>query len=239
VVVFHTEGILSDALSLYFSSFVPFTLLVGVILLPAFIVQLLAESRSADDPRALTASLLSAVFQLLLTYVANAAMVYGVFQTLRGRPTGVGECLVVGFRRMLPAFGVALAVGLIVLVGMLLLCIPGLIAQAAFYVALPVAVIERVGVGGSLRRSAELTTGFRWRVFFIALGLGLIGMLFGGLIGAAAALALPPAGAAFVGWGVQVVFNALSAVASSLVYFKLRQIKESVVDVETIAAVFD
>lgn len=238
-VVFRTEAILSDALSLYFSSFVPFTLLVGAIMLPAFIMQLTAARGSAEDPRALMASMLSQVFQLLLTYVANAAMVYGVFQSLRGRPAGISDCLVVGLRRMLPAIGVAFAVGVIVILGFFLLCIPGIIALTTYYVAIPVAVVEKAGIGSSLLRSAELTRGFRWRVFFIGLGLFLIGLIFTFLIASASVVALPPAGVAFVSWGTQVAFNAVNAVASSLVYFKLRQIKESVVDVEAIATVFD
>jgi len=46
---------------------------------------------------------------------------------------------------------------------------------AVFYVAVPVTVLERPGARESMRRSASLTRGNRWRLFLLALlwyGLG-------------------------------------------------------------------
>ncbi len=51
--------------------------------------------------------------------------------------------------------------------GFFALIIPGIILTTMFCVATPVFVLERAGILGSLGRSAELTSGHRWRVLLI------------------------------------------------------------------------
>ena len=59
------------------------------------------------------------------------------------------------------------------------LVIPGLVLSTIWWVAIPVAVVERPGTVASLRRSSELTKGVRWRIFGLFVAYLLV--LFGGL----------------------------------------------------------
>jgi hypothetical protein len=128
----------------------------------------------------------------LLSLVATGAMTYGVVQHLRRTPASLGDCLGVGLSR-LPAvvlvslclllcvalaslpFFVALAV---VRGGGLLLALPLLAlpvyAFCMLWPAVPVAVVERAGIGGALARSAALTRGSRGAVFVVLLVLFLL-----------------------------------------------------------------
>ena len=60
--------------------------------------------------------------------------------------------------------GTALAVGLAVAVGLMLLVVPGVFAYVILVLAAPVVVMERSAAGAAIRRSAALTRGHRGRI---------------------------------------------------------------------------
>ena len=41
---------------------------------------------------------------------------------------------------------------------------PGIMLMVRWFVAVPACVVERIGPSGSMKRSAELTSGHRWKV---------------------------------------------------------------------------
>lgn len=75
---------------------------------------------------------------------------------------------------------VALVFGVLCSAGLILFIVPGVLAYLILLLAAPIAVMERAGVGGALRRSAELTRGHRGRF----LGVTLLAGLIAGVIGA-------------------------------------------------------
>jgi len=96
---------------------------------------------------------------------------------------------------LLPALGIAILVGLGVMVGLTLLIVPGIILFLRWCVAVPVLVQERQGVLASMGRSAALTQGNRWALFGLFLIVviilivaqfivGLVVALFGGMLAA-------------------------------------------------------
>ena len=92
------------------------------------------------------------------------------------------------------------------------------------------------GVIGALQRSEALTKDYRWTVFGVVFGIGIlsgIGMI---VIGMVAGFSLAVFLVAIV-LGT-IIATALQATAPALVYYHLRKAKESI-DVEEIAAVFD
>jgi hypothetical protein len=121
---------------------------------------------------------------------------------------------------------------------MIALLVVGCILLAMWFVGVPVCLAENLGSARSLRRSHELTAGFRWKIFGMILLLVLMAV-------AASALAIlamyPFAGTVVtsiltVAWsGVLVAF---SSVVVAVSYHALRVAKEGV-DIEQIAAVFD
>jgi hypothetical protein len=133
---------------------------------------------------------------------------------------------------------VAFLAGLITGVGFMLIVVPGIIAAVMLWVAIPVAVVERPGVIASLKRSADLTKGFRWTIFGILFAIGLvlivITMILSFALLSAAGFTVYSIGV----WVLQALFGAFSATAAAVGYYFLRATKEGV-DIADIAKVFD
>jgi hypothetical protein len=117
--------------------------------------------------------------------------------------------------------------------GFLLLIVPGLYIAARLYLVLPIAVVERTGPMATLRRSWDLTADSAWTIlwFFVLTILFLLGA---SLIAAGVAAALGSVftlvglkavgvfAAALVTAFMAAVFSVASAVASTVIYLKLR-----------------
>ena len=169
--------------------------------------------------------------------IATGAITYGVVQDLRDGQVSIGEAIAAAARRFLPMFGVALVVSILLLLGFVLLLVPGLIVSCMYFVAMPVCMAERAGVGASLKRSRFLTKGHRWQIFgayilVVILALIIVGAFVGArsIIGASGATIFQDA--------VNAVFGAFIAVLAAVFYYQLRVAKEGV-DLAKIASVFD
>ncbi|HEU5068650.1 MAG TPA: hypothetical protein VFT61_10760, partial [Sphingomicrobium sp.] len=89
------------------------------------------------------------------------------------------------FRVVFPLAALMILLVLAVMLGFLLLIVPGVMLYVMWSVASPVLVEEHRGVFGSFKRSQQLTKGARWKIF----GLLLIILVFAWVLEAAAALA--------------------------------------------------
>lgn len=180
---------------------------------------------------------------LIIQNVAAAAILYGVIQQLRGQHAGIGESLGVGLKRLFPVLGVGIVVGLAVLAGMIALIIPGIIIACMLYVAVPAAVVERPGVGGALKRSQELTSGYKMQIFGIVLILFLIDFVIDYLLKKSF---LDPQTLSemsvkkylWISLGASIVHASLTAAVTGVVYHDLRVAKEGVAT-EDLAKVFE
>jgi hypothetical protein len=129
-------------------------------------------------------------------------------------------------RAVTPVIGqlifVAFAAAIGVLIGFLLIVVPGLILLTVWSVAAPVVVLERPPGLQALRRSRELVRGSGWQVFGVLLVLDVLVVAVAGLLGAAA----DSAGTG-VGLVVTVVLGVLTApfaaLAAAVLYFELRR----------------
>ena len=120
--------------------------------------------------------------------------------------------------------------------GMMLCIIPGIIVAITLSVSVPVAVEEKPGVFASLRRSGELTKGYRDQIFgvFFVIGAINIALAFGFNM-----LAYVSPSASLVLNAIREVLNTgISATASAFIYYQLRSVKESL-DLDELASVFD
>lgn len=194
------------------------------------------------------------VLGALLNMVAGSAMTYGVVKDLQGARASIWRCISTGFTRLLPSLGVAFLMSLCIMAGTLALIVPGVILFCALYVAMPVCVLERRGVFGSLGRSFELTRGHRLQIFGLCLLLGLIMfafvLLFGMIVGVGAASitsatdggAVPSSGFFLLGicmnFVMQMIAGSLIAVMTSVAYYHLRAEKDGTSAAE-LAAIFD
>ncbi len=229
--------VLSRAASIVWRNFPRLFAIVAVAELPNLLLADTTHGVPASTAQ-FALALFGFVLGIVLNQLSQAILVHGAFQDMHGRPVALGESVQAGLRRLFPVIGLALLGALLGLAGLAVLVIPGLIVLTAWFVATSVCVVERLGPWRSLDRSARLTKGHRWKIFFLlALLLGI-----DALVGQAIEIALTPiVGTGFVPIGGLVgdaTWTAFSAIVGVVAYHDLRVAKEGV-DTDRIAAVFD
>lgn len=234
---FSVGNVLSRTFPIWVRNIIPFSILSVIVYLPLGIF-LFAAAPDAEDTDSILAYVgVYVLLLLVLQQVVSGALIYGVFQQLRGEPAGLGDCIRVGFARLLPVIAVGVLAGLLALLGLLLLIVPGIILACMYWVAVPVAVVEKPGVIAALKRSAQLTSGEKGSVFLVLFLLNVIQQVAskildavtgesGGYVAIATSLVLT------------IAFGMLSAVASAVGYHDLRVSKEGV-GIEDLVRVFE
>ena len=227
-------SVIGTAVSTLFGHFVPFVGTALVASLPSLVFAIVVP-----------ASKLQSIVDLIINEIVAVTLVYGAVQALRGRQVPMAECLSQGLSRLGAVLGVAILSGLGIAFGMVLLIVPGLILATMWAVAIPIAVVEKMGVTASLSRSSALTRERRWRVFGAILVSGLLAILVSVAIGGSAGgLAYAISGGVgsslvvVVSWAIGAIFQAFNACVVATLYYFLRRDKEGV-DIHQIAAVFD
>ena len=166
-------------------------------------------------------ALVAVLIDLIATTLFTGMVVELVADVQDGRRDATpGQLL----RVVTPVLGQLILVGLVaavgVVLGFVLLVIPGLMLLTIWSVAAPVVVLERPGVLPALARSRALVRGNGMRVFGVIVLLYLLVGVLGFLIEAAAESA--GSGAGIVARVVVGVLSApLSALAASVLYFEL------------------
>ena len=171
-------------------------------------------------------ALLGAVISLVGVFWVQGALVTAVEDIRDGRADlSLGDT----FGRVQPQLGAIVIAGLLaglgIMVGLVLLIVPGLILMTLWVLIIPVVVLERTGAGAAFGRSRELVRGFGWNVF------GVIVLTILLLLGFEIVLSivLSP----LDGWLQSFVSNLVSGSVTSpfialvwtLLYFRLRQAK--------------
>jgi hypothetical protein len=254
---FRVGSVLGRGFSVFFKNLIPFLFLGAVLYSPViFFTHAVAMAPTTTN------NLLTFVVHQSLALLATAMMMYGTFQQLRGHHASLGASVAGGLARLFPVLGVGFLV-LLCLVGasvpifvlayvglsagmgtgtfvLVLLYLPVLIAvYCMLWVAIPVAVVEKPGILASLRRSAELTKGYRLAIFGLLFVLVLLllvvaivlGILLGGrLLDGNTAIVFEHA--------LNVVSMVVMAVITAVGYHDLRLAKDGI-DVQELEAVFD
>jgi hypothetical protein len=239
--------VLGDTFATFFGHVLQFVAVSAVGFSPALLVRYgrLVHEATAGVPLSSGASrsafyalafLDSALF-MVLAQVVGGALVYGVFQSVRGREVRIGECLAIG-ARFLPRLAlVGLIVTLLGGLGLIACIVPGFLVLVMFSLAIPVTVVERAGVRAALDRSRALTRGHCWTIAGVIVVVVLLGvvtnLILARLCGGPRStlfLVLAPLGSMIVG--------GLEATATAILYHRLRSAREGF-DVDEIAAVFE
>jgi hypothetical protein len=221
---FGISVVVNRSFTVWARNIVPFTLIAAVIHLPIIIWMAV----DPWTPKELGPVFGSACLGMFLNTFVTATIIYGVVKDLQGQRASLGECIWNGFKRMWPAVGVGVLGGLATFGAAMLLIIPGLIVMSMLYVATSASVIEKPGLFGALRRSRELTAGYKWHIFGLILTMGMLTGFFGGI----AALIVHPHDTAsyhlqgYIELVIRIFFAALTAVMSAVTYFELRVAKE-------------
>ena len=115
----------------------------------------------------------------LAGWAGSGAVMFAVLSRLNGRPAGLARCMLAGARFYLPLLAVALIFHVGVLLGFVLLIVPGFIAATVMLTAGPVLVAERAGINDAFQRAASLSRDNRWIIFVLIVAYALMNAAFG------------------------------------------------------------
>jgi hypothetical protein len=172
--------------------------------------------------------------------VLQAALVRSSILDLGGRPADIGGSLRTAMSLLLPLIGLTILTSIVLMVGFILLIVPGIIFYVILSVAVPVLVEERPGVIKSMERSVALTRGSRWQVFGVLVIFALFYMAVSmvlGVVGGVAGSSSMVGQLIVSGLTGVVVALVLAAVLASL-YVELRTVKEGATS-ESLASIFE
>jgi hypothetical protein len=236
---FRVGRVLSRTASVLSRHFLIFFVVTAVANLPVLLLTQAATAAAVNAPgQSLALLSIGVLLMIVLAYVSQAVILHAAFQDMRNRPVNLGESLRVGLARFLPIVVLAIILAFLVGLASLLLLIPGLILITMWFVGTPVCVVERRGPWASLKRSAELTKGHRWKIF----GLMILLIIISAIVSPLIELALGPVGSVILTFLVTLIWTATwgayYAIAVAVTYHDLRAAKEGI-HIEEIAAVFD
>lgn len=244
-------AIVSESFSILFRNFVPVMILaLGPTLLGLVVSGLLTGWDTVvgtADPTLTGATdwvgiVLSNLFNVVVYGLTTALVVQFAYDAKLGRSITLSRYLGPAIASAIPVGILTFVAGLLMAIGLIALVVPGLWIYAVLSMIAPAVVIERVGFGG-FSRSIALTKGYRWPILGTIIIIGIctillsfatlfVAGLLGGLAGGGLALiVLLTAVVTAIGYG-------LGGISLSLIYARLREIKEGV-SVEQIVSVFD
>jgi hypothetical protein len=182
---------------------------------------------------------------LLVSLVAGpiltGALIHSASRDLDGEPEPFSTSLGAGVNNWLILLGQALITGVCIVLGSLLLLVPGIIIALAWCVAAPAIVLEGRGVGASLERSAELTRNRRWSILGFALvlgiGVGIIESILMSLGGGLSDRGHSPLLALVIVPAITMANALLAAASATALFQRLRSLREGVAP-EALSEVF-
>lgn len=233
---FSIGGVLGAGISIYFRNFPLFLILIVIAYVPYFLYGVWTPL----DARSLTGLFADLGVGLVCGALVQGALTYGVVTSLRG--SGEENLWSLGKRSLsvLPRIALlSIVVGILVMIAGVFLIVPGIIVGMILYVAVPASVMEGGGIGKSLRRSAELTKGYRGKLFLIALVLSVPMQIAAIVLTMTLGSMLDPVFTTILTTIIlQVLLGGVLGACTAVAYHDLRILQEGV-DTDTIAAAFN
>ena len=94
---------------------------------------------------------------------------YIVVMQVNGSPSSIGRALSQVARKILWIVLASVLVSIPIVIGFVLLVLPGLMVMVVLWVTIPAVVSERLGPLAAMKRSHELTRGHRWSILGVVL----------------------------------------------------------------------
>jgi hypothetical protein len=155
--------------------------------------------------------------------VANGAVTKAVADRYLDQPTSFGRAYGYVFRRFGKLVGALFLAMLFVLLGFLLLIIPGVLLYIRYLLVPVVVVVEDVGGAAALKRSRELLKGNWGKVIVLGILLMIIGMVMTGV----SALIPQKLLAATISAAVTVLYTTFAQIVIVVIYMHARCQKEA------------
>lgn len=247
---FEIVAVMQETISLFVSNarvLVPIALIVQA---PYIIVGAMGQAIPTEstvgalDPSRLLFLFVVMLLGLVLGSITAASVSWAAASALRDERPTIGGAIQAALPLTPLVIGVSVAANMLVFLGFLVFIVPGIVVALMLWVSVPVLVVERVGVIDALRRSRELTSGRRLKIF----GTGVVYSL---MIAVPALVIFPLAGMfatagdglAMAAYGLAsttftVLATAFSYTLQLYVYHVLRTEKEGT-GVEDVAAVLE
>ena len=247
---------LDTAIKLYSRNAVTMWKIVGLVVIPLAVIQILVLDASlpsgafVHDGTLYTSSgtlsapaagtLAQTVLGFLAILVVNGALALCLVDSYVGHPLSWSRSLQAAFRRIGALVWLAIIFGIAIVIAFILIILPGIWLSVAWAVAVPALMVEGIGAVAALRRSFRLVRHRWWATFgalFVAtimlfVVLLLVGLVLGALAGSSLGLYL-------VVHGLSSVISALIAypfigAVVAVIYIDLRVRKEAL-DLELLA----
>jgi hypothetical protein len=142
--------------------------------LPQQLFRFFTRPFATTDPTAamglVALSIASVLLSMFLASLVAGAIVRVTIGFAEDEKVSFGESVSTGLAKALPLLGLSVLMAIALVLGFMLLVVPGVILLVMWAVASPALVAENIGVIEAFGRSRQLTKGARWRVF----GLGLL-----------------------------------------------------------------
>ncbi len=236
-----TGELLDKTFSLYRNNFVVFAGIAAVANVIPLVLELLVDFTSgSNDVSALgtiSTGLIGRIGTIVASAIAQGATVYAVSAIYLGSATSISDALRKVSGKIWRIIGINFALGLLLVVGLILLIVPGLFWLACYSLAIPAAVLENRGANDALSRSNKLSQGGRLKILLVYLLVLVLqyGMLWLFFFAEAqifstdkgAGLSASNLFEAFLQFGVDTLVFPLLTIALVLVYYDQRVRKEA------------
>ena len=235
-----TGALLDRAFRLYTGNF---SLMLGITAgayVPFYLIMLALQSSIGVHFQSLIGALSALLFQLLFLIfwasiafpIASGATTYAISERYLGNDVTIGDALLRGLSHFWPLSIAQITATLRVLIGFLLLIIPGILWMLSYSLIVPAILIEGQRALPSLRRSSELVRGYRGKVFWVLLIVNLLQLVLAGGVDMISHFLFSSASAsgellgAALGNLLSIFLAPLGIIAAILLYYDMRIRKE-------------
>jgi hypothetical protein len=155
----------AEAFQLLFSHLSLFSLVILTVWLPGnLLINAMAYS-GANDASAVKTFQMNNILEGLFGPIHAAAMIYALARIKSGQKVTYFDAIGMGFRRWGSLFGARFTTGLLIMLGLFALVVPGIMMAIRFALVDPIVVLEGLNGSEARQESADLTRGHRWSIF--------------------------------------------------------------------------
>lgn len=225
---------LNTTLNTFLKNIVVFAAIAAMVSIPSSVLMLLSNENMIPG----SFLVLVPILKFLETFVISGAIIVGVINYLKNKTFTIKDCITVAMSKLMPIMLASIVATIFIMLGAILLLIPGIIFMLRYYVIVPTIVCEDETIMGSLERSKELTNGSKWQILGTITVIWIISALATGFLTGmtfslqSTMLAVP------INVIITAIGSALGGTLIGVIYFNLRQIHDGI-DVDDLTAVFE